>query len=339
MLRARSKLVLGLSVAALVGTPLVGYLAGGSAPVTGRTPLSAAVATLPPSMVGVGFTDWNAALRGQSASDARRRDLLTRSVFRDLAESVRAPTGLQTQDIAWEAYARDLRREVEILRLKRGASLDAAGLQQAGYQRRDGLWIAWPRSGAAETTMAVMAWLPRQRLVVASSTLAVVEEVLDIVAGRAPSLANNPHARAAAEALAGPTSALLESAQVGCDATRVEGGEFDAQVRAAQQRFGELERFRFLGRGLTDQQGTPDVQKFVMAMSFGSAAQASRQARTRSELSSGPFIGRMGSMDEVLQLTATRTSGSTVVLVYDHPIDSAVLMTGRGPLLPAACGS
>jgi hypothetical protein len=138
--------------------------------------------------------------------------------------------------------------------------------------------------------------------------------------------------------LAGSTSVLLEVAATGCEATRVQGGdEVRAQVEAAEDRFGRLERYRFLGRGLSDRPGTAESQEFVVAMPFASAALATSQAKLRAELSKGGFIGRMGSFDEVLRLRSVRVDGSTVVMTYDHPADSAVLMTGRGPLLPASC--
>lgn len=337
---ARSRTTLALVLAAALAAILIGVLAGGAAPVSGRSPLSAAVATLPRSMVGVGFTDWNKALRGQSATEAQRRDLLTRSVFRELPPPYRAPLGLEEHDLAWEAYARDPKREVELMRLNRGAAIDEAGLQQAGYRRMGGLWIAQKGTSVRETTLAALAWLPRQRLIVASSKAVDVAEVLDIVAGRSPALAANPDARAAAEALSGSTSVLLEAAALGCAATRVGiDADSEAQARAAQDRAGALERYRFLGRGLSDVAGGRAVQEFVLAMPFSSTTQAGGQARIRGALSAGPFIGRIGSTNDVLRLTSTRVSGTTAVLTYDHPVDSAVLMTGRGPLLPAACGS
>ena len=337
---ARSRMALALASAAAIAAIVVGVMAGGAAPVAGRTPLSAAVATMPDSMVGVGFTDWNAALRTQSASEARRRDLMTRSVFFELPASLRAPLGLGYRDLAWEAYGRDPKGELELIQLNPGAAVDEAGLQRAGYRPLRGIWIARERSSARETTLAALAWLPRQRLVVASSKAVDVAEVLDVVAGRSASLASDPHARAAAEALSGSTSVLLESAPVGCAATRV-GIDPDsaAQARAAQDRVGALERYRFLGRGLSDLPATAARQRFVLAMSFSSTAQAVEQARIRSELSTGPFIGRIGATSEVLNLTSSRVTGPTAVLTYDHPVDSGVLMTGRGPLLPAACGS
>jgi hypothetical protein len=335
----RSRVALALTLMAVLAAILIGVLTGGAAPVSGRSPLSAAMATLPESMVGVGFTDWNQALRGQSATEARRRDLITRSVFHELPADYRTPLGLEARDLAWEAYARDPRREVELMRLNRGASVDEAGLQQAGYRRMGDLWIAREGTSARESTLAALAWLPRQRLVVASSKAAVVAEVLDIVAGRSPALAANPYAREAAEALSGSTSVLLESGVVGCAATRVGiDADGEAQARAAQDRVGALERYHFLGRGLSDVRGKRDIQEFVLAMPFSSTAQAGAQARIRGELSAGPFIGRIGSMDDVLRLTSARVSGTTAVLTYDHPVDSGVLMTGRGPLLPAACG-
>jgi hypothetical protein len=96
-----------------------------------------------------------------------------------------------------------------------------------------------------------------------------------------------------------------------------------------------LARYRWLGRGLLDDGSK--MQTVVVAMPSKSAEVASRQAEVRAALSTGPFIGRTGDMNEVLRLRSARTHGNTAVLTYAHPVDSDYLMPGRGPLLPASC--
>lgn len=340
MLAASARSGPGLSGAAalgvLIAAILSGVSAGGAAPVAGRPPLSAAVATLPTSMLAVGFTDWVMALDGHTASAARERDLLTRSVFYELPAELRDPLGFGDTDIVWEAYARDFQQEVEVVRLKRGVAPRVDVLRAAGYRRTDGVWVADVGATASGSVVDALAWLPRQRLVVTSSKAAAVRDVLAVVSGDRPALAANPTVRSAVEGVSGSTSVLLESAPIGCAATTVAGSaDVAAQVEAAQDRHGRLEQYRILGRGLSDRGS--GVQRFVVAMPFASAVQAARQARVRAALSTGPFIGRLGSMDEVLRLRSTHVFGSAVVLAYDHPVNAEVLMTGRGPLLPAAC--
>jgi hypothetical protein len=106
-------------------------------------------------------------------------------------------------------------------------------------------------------------------------------------------------------------------------------------VEAAEQRFGHVEAYSVLGRGLGDTD--TGTQRFVVAMTFRSAAVAAEQARIRGALSYGPFIGRSGDMAEVVRLRSAESDGRTAVLTYDHPADSEYLMTGQGPLLPASC--
>lgn len=338
MVAARSTRMLVLAVVLLAAAVLAGMWAGGRAPVASRTPLSAAIATVPGSMLGVGFTDWNAALREQSAGEARQRDLMTRSVLYEMSPTERSPLDLRGREIHWEVHARNFRYGVTVVRLKRGSSFDEATLRKAGYRERRGVWLAKPGTAFDRSEVGAVAWRPEARLVIASTGPKNVQSTLDVIDGRAPALAGNRAARQAAEALAGSTSVLLEAAAIGCESTRVQGGaDVRAQVEAAEDRFGTLKRYRFLGRGLSDRPDTGETQGFVVAMAFSSAALATSQAGLRAELSEGGFIGRMGSFDEVLRLRSARVDEATVVLTYDHPADSAVLMTGRGAFLPASC--
>jgi hypothetical protein len=300
--------------------------------------LSQALAAVPDSKTSVGFTNWDAALAGQRTGEAQRRDLLTRSVLRELSSDLGAPLGLRLADIAWEAYSEWSSGKVLLLRLNRGADFSPGRLRKAGYTPTSQIWVAGKASPAYGSIVASVRWLPGRRLVVASARPQTVLAVLDVLAGRRPALAANVAARAAAEPLTKSASVLLKPGALGCLDTRADTtDEATRQVRAAEDRFGDLAKYRYLGRGLSDIPGDRANQRFVVAMPFSSSRMASTQAAVRAALSDGPFIGRIGPMDDVLRLKSTRTDGSTVVLTYDHPADSEVLMTGRGPLLPAAC--
>jgi hypothetical protein len=327
-----------LALAALV-LPLAvgaGVLVGEKAPVGSRPPLSEALGALPASTTSVGFTDWNAAVRAQRVIEAQRRDLLTRSVVREL--SAETSLGLRETDIAWEAYAQGATRKALLVRLDRGRELDTRRLRMSGYVRKSGIWVAGRDHAAYGSIVGVVSWLPSRQLIVASTTPDNIQAVFDALQGRAPALASRKAVRAAAEQLGGSTSVLLQEGSDGCRATGAEvNDDASRQVKAAEDRFGTLATYRYLGRGLSDVPGHRSTQRFVVAMPFASARVASEQASVRGALSAGPFIGRFGPMEEVLTLRSARSDGSTAVLTYDHPADSELLMTGRGPLLPASC--
>jgi hypothetical protein len=129
---------------------------------------------------------------------------------------------------------------------------------------------------------------------------------------------------------------LIQTSGLGCEATKVAvEPERKLQADAAEARFGRLVPYAVLGRGMADDGS--DEQRFIVAMTFRSAAVASEQARIRTALSDGPFLGRSGDMAEVLRLRKSGSDGPVAFLSYDHPADSEYLMTGHGPLMQASC--
>lgn len=332
MFRARSL----AAVIAVVVAATLGYFLGGSAPVGGRSPLATAVASVPPNVSVLGFTDWGAILDRYSVDEALDRDLSTRSALAssDLDE-IRSVLGWRLQDLAWETYAQDRVGDVVVVGLK-GDVPDAARMRKAGYRLGGEIWRATGRLENDRPLYRFVAPLPKRHLVVMSDGFEAVEKSLDVIEGRHRSLGSNRQVSALVSALAAGETALLQIGPLGCDATAtaVDPDTTD-QVRAAEDRFGQLATYRWLGRGLDDDGS--QLQSFVVAMPFASAAIASRQAEVRAAMSVGPFIGRAGDMREVLRLRSARTDGSTAVLTYDHPADSDFLMPGRGPLLPASC--
>lgn len=332
MFRARSL----VPAVAVIAAAALGIFLGGSAPVGGRTPLATAVASVPADVTVLGFTDWASIHARYSGFDTGERDLSTRSVLAegDLGQ-IRSTLGWELSDLAWEVYAQDRVGDVAVVGLK-GDVPSAARLRKAGYELKNRVWRATGRLEAQEPLYRFLVPLPKRHVVVMSNGFEAVEKTLAVVEGRSASLANVPNIADTVRALAGVDTALIQAGDLGCDATSAAiDSETTSQVRAAEDRFGKLAQYRWLGRGLSDDGS--DLQTFVAAMAFRSAAVASSQVGIREAMSTGPFIGRSGDMSEVLRLTSARSDGNTAVLTYTHPADSDYLMPGRGPLLPLSC--
>jgi hypothetical protein len=332
MSRARSL----TAVAAVIGSLALGFFFGGSSPVGGRTPLAAAVASVSADVTVLGFTDWASIHRRYAGYAAENRDLSTRSALADAdLKELHAALGWDLSDLAWEVYAQDRLGDVAVVGLK-GDVPSAARLRKAGYRQDGKLWRSTGRIDAKEPLYRLLVPMQKRHLVVMSDGIEGVKKTVSVIEGRSASLADTPNVADLTRALGGVDTALIQAGDLGCEATAVAvDADTAAQVQAAQDRFGALARYRWLGRGLLDDGSK--MQTFVVAMPFKSAEVASRQAEVRAALSTGPFIGRTGDMNEVLRLRSARTHGNTAVLTYAHPVDSDYLMPGRGPLLPASC--
>lgn len=337
MFRAGTRIAVAAAVVASAAVA-VGVSAGGSAPAHGRGPLAAAMSSLPQSTTVAGFTDWAyVAQRNGSLYDAAERDLVTRSALIDVAPGLASALGVRLRDLRWETYGQGDYGEIAVVRLQR-AMPTAARLRKAGYKHNQStqIWTATGRLAGEEAIYGSLAALPKDDLLVLGVGPRAVAAAASVVRGSATSFVENRAVADATAALASTHTALIQARGLGCAAT--EPGrepETAGQVEAAQQRFGRVERYSVLARGLRDVRSGP--QRFLAAMTFPSAAVAAEQARVRGALSHGPFIGRSGDMAEVLRLRSATSDGRTTLLTFDHPADSEYLMTGQGPLLPASC--
>lgn len=335
MFRPGSRSAAVVSVIIAAAAVAVGAFAGGSGPAHGRGPLAAAMSSMPESTLVAGFTDWRHVMRQGSLTQARERDLVTRSALIDVAPGLAVALGVKLRNIEWEAYGQGGFGEAVVVRLK-GAMPSADRLRGSGYRMDKGVWTATGRLAAVEPIYGSLVVLPRDGVLVLSAQRRAVAAIRDTLRGRTGSFADHRAVADAIVPLAGVHTALVQARGLGCQAT--EPGrepETARQVEAAEQRFGSVVRYSVLARGLRD--APSDTQRFRAAMTFPSAAVAADQAQIRGALSRGPFIGRSGDMAEVLQLRSSRADGRTVLLTYDHPADSEYLMTGQGPLLPASC--
>lgn len=337
MFRAGSRIALAASVVVAGAALTVGIVVGGSGPAHGRGPLAAAMSSLPESTVVAGFTDWSYVAEHRSLNDARERDLVTRSALIDVAPGMAAVLGVRLRDLQWEVYGIGGYGEAAVARLK-GAMPTAARLRSAGYKldRATRVWSATGRLAAEEPIYGYVAVLPKDDVLVLGARSGAVARVARVADGTGASFVENRDVANAVTSLGGVHTALIQERGLGCQATDAgREPETARQVEAAEQRFGHVEPYSVLGRGLGDT-GT-GTQRFLVAMTFRTAAVAAEQSRIRGALSRGPFIGRSGDMAEVLRLRSAASDGPTAVLTYDHPADSEYLMTGQGPLLPASC--
>jgi len=317
-----------------------------------RPVLTSALDALPADTTVVGFTDWSRIRdhlrlgvvdtrveRSKLAGTADRRDLSTRSVIGGEVDEMHDLLGWSAADVGWEVYGQDLAGTATVIRLGRTISFDdvRSKLRAAGYRQDGPRWRAGRPTGLPETFVNV-ALVPRQRLVVLSDRSSQLAQVLDVIDGRARSLAGNPAAAETARALAGSDSVLLQGGTLACQTTAVSGADRERQARAAIDRAGDLEPYRFSGRGIVDRGGSGfSAQRLVFAMTFESAVVASEQAQVRARLATGPFIGRNGPIDETLRLSSSVADESTARMSFAHDPDSAVFMTGTGPVLFATC--
>lgn len=332
MFRARAVAAVFAVVVALA----LGVFLGRSAPAGGRAPLAAAVASLPAHQSVVGFTQWRTIFERYSLAEANQRDLRSRSALADIDPvQLRAALGWGLHDLNWEVFAKDPVGDVVVVSLRRNETT-AERLRKSGYEFDGRVWRATGRIEDQQPLYRFVVPMPRQELLVMSDGYEAVKQARSVIEGHERSLADQPQVTGIVRALAGVDTALIQTSALGCQTTTA-GIDADSirQVQAAEDRLGRLVPYRMLGRGLGDDGS--DLQRFVVAMPFGSAAAASKQAAIRGAMSAGPFIGRSGAMDEVLRLESARSDDTTATLTYRHPADSDYLMTGRGPLLPASC--
>jgi hypothetical protein len=329
------RMALAASVVVTAAALGVGVAAGGSAPAEGRGPLAAAVASLPRSTTVASFTDWERVIDHYDLREAMERDLVTRSVIIDDHAGLDRWLGVDVPDVAWEVFGQSPTGEAAVLRLKRSMPT-AQRLRKAGYQLRNGVWVASGRLAAEEPIYASVAVLPHDRVMVIGTGPRAVGATRAVIRGADASFVADRGVASVVQALAGVQTAFIQTSGLGCEATKVAvEPERARQVAAAEARFGRVVPYSVLGRGLRDDRS--DIQRFTVAMNFDSAAIAAKQAGIRAALSYGPFLGRSGEMADVLRLRASGSDGSVATLSYDHPADSEYLMTGHGPLMPASC--
>lgn len=356
-MRLRFLLISVLAPLLVVAVAVVGgRWAGGKVAADTRSSLTSALDSLPADTQVAGFTDWagirkalglgsarSVPARASLTNDASLRDLSTRSVLAQNTEAMHDQYGWSPADLDWEVYGQAQDGAAMVSRLDGSVSFESvrSHLRSLGYSRDGRVWTVDPEgsAGSAELTgtLATIALVPRQRLVVAADRAAYISTVLETIDRDAPSLLSVRSAADVAGALGGADTALLQTGSFACEATslEVQGTDVEAQARAAIVTAGSLVRPEFTGRALDS--GTRSSETMRFALAFRSPSVAAGQLRVRTALASGPFIGRSGRIEDSLVLHASAVRGSVALLRFRHDPDSAAYMTGDGPLLFAGC--
>lgn len=332
--------VVALVVVALAGA--AGWWVSGTARADVRGPLGSAMAVAPADTTVLGLTDWDR-VRAVRGGDPDARDLTTRSVLDDLDDALPSALGWSTDDVRWEALVQDLTSGVLVV--APGPDLSwgeiADGFGEAGFEEgADGAWSATPevlaRTGLTDQLTQVRL-LPRAGVLVAGTASAPVEQVVRSATGRAPALTSVRQAVDTAQPLTDADTVLLQAGSLGCEATAVPDDVQD-EAEAAQARTGRLAPYSYAGRALADRGGSgPRAQTATFTLTFDDVAQARRQASVRERLSTGPFIGRSGRVEDELRDPRATVHQATVALSFDRSADGTVLMLGTGTLLFASC--
>lgn len=314
MFRAGRRIALLASVVVVAAAVGAGISAGGSGRAHGRGSLAAAMGSLPRSTTVASFTDWASITQRRSLAAAAERDLVTRSVLVEVAPGFTRALGVRLRDLQWEAYGQGGFGEAVVVRL-RSAPPTPARLRKAGYEQHQPtrVWTATGRLGAEEPIYRSVAVLPKEDVLVLGVGRGAVTAVASAVRGRATSFVEDRAVADATAALVGAHTAFIQTGGLGCESTNPgREPETARQSEAAQQRFGRVHRYSVLARGLRDTDSS--MQRFLVAMTFPSAAVAAEQARIRAVLSRGPFIGRSGDMAEVLRVRSATSDGRTTLL-------------------------
>ncbi len=320
-----------------------------------RSSLTAALDTLPSDVLVAGFTDWSnirrqldlgdastASARAALNDDASLRDLSTRSIVSRSVEEMHQTFGWSAADLDWDVYGQAGDGAAMVAHFDDSVSLDAvrSTLRKLKYTEDDGVWSltsSTPITGELATTLAAIAIIPGERLVVAADRSTYALTVKQVIDRKQPSMLSVRAASQVADALVGSDSALVEKGSLACKDTSLSklSADVQAQAGAAVARAGDLAAIRFAGRGLVDV--SKNKQRVSFVMGFDSPSEAAAQLTTRTSLARGPFIGGSGRIEDSLQLTSSRVDGATMALRFAHDPVTASYMGGVGPLLFASC--
>lgn len=339
--RAARTLIVPLTVLAV--TLAAGWWAGGRLAPDSRTSLASALDALPSSVAVAGVTDWRQIRSQVGIEDAGLRDLTSRSVLAGSIDVMASTYGWTAADLDWEAYGQSSRGGVLVARLSDEVAPDQVerGLRTIGYRRSGGVW-SLDAEGRARigpelaATLGAVAIVPRGRLIVAGSAVGDVRRGMATVNHGARSLLDRRPVAELADELVGAGSVLVQSGASACESSAVGAADPDVadQAAVAVERVGRLARPSFAGRALFDDGRRQDI---VFVAAFDSPAEASRQARVRGALATGPFIGRSGLIQDSLDLTSSTARGAVTYLRFEVDPELGAYMSGEGPVLFASC--
>lgn len=320
-----------------------------------RAPLTQALEMMPADTRVAGFTDW-AQIRGSLGFEGRitsaidrksliakafERNLSARSILEGSTEIMDAHYGWTIADLRWEMYGQASDGSVMVAGFDgalKGSAI-ASGLREIGYEEVNGVWsidAASVKNARLPAPFANVAVLDDERLIVMSDQTDYLDKVVAMRRDHDLSLAGVAAARQTAAPLVGAHSAVLQAGKDACTSTGFadQPAEVVEQARNAVRPFGKLETVLYGARAIFDREGE---QQLRFSMTFGSAAEATRQAELRAALTTGPLVGRTGRTEDVLTLTSSHTDGPNATLDFDVDSTKGSFMGGSGPLLFAAC--
>lgn len=320
------------TTAILATAALTALLSGCGASALERGPVTAALSAAPGDAGEASFTDWSRVAEGDLVSAVReglREDALTRSTLASQALVWEQSFGFSPQALDWELTAYSAAGTVLAVGWSSELAVETVedGLEQAGYERDGDRWelgagsvLPAPLTGL----MAVVEVDPARRTLVAASSPQVFTE---------DSLLDRRGVAEVARSLEGtPRSALFQDGPATCASGGVSGRgtQVAEQGAEAARRAGGLAEPAWSLRAV-------DGERFLVAAAFDSPQTATAQARVRERLSTGPFIGRAGQVEDVLTLTRTESTESVAMLSFTREPTGPSLMSTTGPLLLAGC--
>lgn len=327
---------------------------------TTGSPVDDALAVVPKSTLRMAYTDW-AGIRArldvptrQRASEAQSealnlkafdRDYAPASTISDATAVLAGRFGFSAFNAQWEAYGQSRKGAVMALKLQ-DADFDTIrkNLEELGYQRPkddEGVWIGGPDlmpqiDSSLTPQLQFVVLLAGQDLVLSSDKAAYLASSAKVAQGDADSLLDLESARDLAGTVEErPITAVMWTGDFACsDLALAKGGAATAAEGAklieAAGPISPLSGFLLAM--------APD-RTLTVAGRFEDDSQAEKNLEPRAKLAVGPNPARSTSFADDFELTASKATGSNVVLTL-QPKDEASFVLSTlysGPLLLAAC--
>lgn len=277
---------------------------------------------------------------------AFERDLSATSNMKDVGPSLQEHFGFSPANIQWEAYGQAPKGQVEVIRVN--DTLDFAGIEAklvaAGYPKpaaADGIWAggvdrlaALDPSISAEFANIVL--LPKQRLVLTSSSLSFLQKTIETVTGNEKSLKTVKTLTDMLDELGQPVAARVWVGDNACADLSMAKADEDSQTMADQAIAEAGPITPLVGFALA----LDDNGDLLAAAQLPTADDAKVDLKSRAVLAVGPtFNGTGSAFPDDLTLVASDAKKATVLLDFkpNHPGVFPLSMYFNGPLVFATC--
>lgn len=280
-----------------------------------RDPIVAAASAAPDGSRSVSVTAWSRLPR--SLDKASLQDLTSVSIIAEYADELEDGFGWELTDLDWEASISTTDGQVLVLGL---GDLDQ---QTAMKPWADDAFAA--TFGKAEVHQGVL---------VASPSDDALGSVVSTLRGRTPSLLADRGVASLVQSVTGQATAELRSRALVCDPDRDSGLDDDEieALRRIEERHGSLTDPAWLMRAL----GT-HPRRYVFGAAFDTTDTAREQLKIRTALTTGPFLGRYGKVEDSLRDLRAHADGDTVILDFRPTAEAEPYMVDSGPVVFAGC--